>query len=251
MPGPRTCLRTAGAGSLLGRLQPRPVRGDRLSDVPNRRQRWKLSGVYLVTSPKRPVSQLISIVEAALEGGVSLVQFRDKKQYSEAERQEACDALKDICHRKNVPLIVNDDPQLARRVAADGVHVGRGDPSPQVARAMLGPAALVGVTVYGKPGEEKAAEAAGADYLGIGPFFPSSTKPDEPEMPLHLLDAVVHRATLPVFAIGGISAANAAQLARHNIAGVAVVSAIMDAADPRRAAEEIRTAFEKGRTNPH
>ncbi len=189
----------------------------------------------------------MSIVQAALEGGVSAVQFRDKKQYSDAERQEACETLKELCHRKQVPLIINDDPQLARRVAADGVHVGRGDPSPQLARAMLGPAALVGVTVYGKPGEEQAAESAGADYLGVGPFFPSVTKPEEPEMPLHVLDAVVHRTKLPVFAIGGITAANAGQLARHGVAGVAVVSAIMDAEDPRRAAEEIRAAFGKGR----
>ncbi len=193
---------------------------------------------------------MVSIVAAALDGGVSMVQFRDKGEYSEAERQEACAALKDLCHRANVPLIVNDDPQLARRLEADGVHVGRDDPSPRIARALLGPAALVGVTVYGKPGEEQTAEAAGADYLGIGPFFPSPTKPDEPEMPLHLLDTVVRRTRLPVFAIGGIDAARAQQLARHGVAGVAVVSAIMDAADPRHAAEALRAAFERGRAGP-
>lgn len=207
-----------------------------------------MGGVYLVTSPKRPIARLVSIVEAALDGGASLVQFRDKKQFSDEERREACRSLLELCHHHGVPLIANDEPQLARQVAADGVHVGRGDPSPQLARAMLGPTALVGVTVYGKPGEEEAAEAAGADYLGVGPFFPSVTKPEEPEMPLHLLDAVVHRTRLPVFAIGGITAANAGRLARHGVAGVAVVSAIMDAADPRRAAEEIRAAFDKGRT---
>lgn len=194
------------------------------------------------------MSQLVTIVEAALEGGASLVQFRDKGQFSAEERREACDALKDLCHRRGAPLIVNDDPQLARRLAADGVHVGRDDPSPRIARAMLGPSALVGVTVYGKPGEEQEAEGAGADYLGVGPFFPSSTKPDEPEMPLHLLDAVVHRTRLPVFAIGGITAENAGQLARHNVAGVAVVSAIMDAPDPRAATEALLAAFEKGRS---
>ena len=200
-----------------------------------------------MTSPKRPVSQMVAIVESALEGGVSLVQFRDKGQYADSERQAAGDELKGLCHRHHVPLLVNDDPQLARRLAADGVHVGRDDPSPQLARALLGPAALVGVTVYGKPGEERAAEAAGADYLGVGPFFPSVTKPEEPEMPLHVLDAVLHRARLPVFAIGGITSENAGQLARHGVAGVAVVSAIMDAADPRAATEELRAAFERGR----
>ncbi len=189
---------------------------------------------------------MVSTVAAALEGGVSLVQFRDKGQYSEAERLDACGRLQELCHRRSVPLIVNDDPQLARRVGADGVHVGREDASPRIARTLLGPGVLVGVTVYGKPGEEAAAEAAGADYLGIGPFFPSPTKPDEPEMPLHVLDAVVHRSRLPVFAIGGIDASRAAQLSRHGVAGVAVVSAIMDAEDPRKAADGIRRAFEGG-----
>ncbi len=203
--------------------------------------------MYLVTSPKRPLSALVAIVDGALAGGVTMVQFRDKGAYSEAERHDACAALLGLCHAHGVPLLVNDDPQLAKRVAADGVHVGRGDPSPRIARALLGPGALVGVTVYGKPGEEKAAEDAGADYLGIGPFFPSPTKPEEPEFPLHLLDAVVRRTRLPVFAIGGITAERTRQLARHGVAGVAVVSAIMDAADPRRAAEELRAAFGAGR----
>ena len=203
-----------------------------------------------MTSPKRPISTLVAIVESALIGGVNLVQFRDKGQYSDVERVEVCSTMKDLCHRRNVPLIVNDDPQLARRLGADGVHVGREDPSPRIARALLGPDALVGVTVYGKPGEEQTAEAAGADYLGIGPFFPSLTKPQEPEMPLYLLDRVVHRSPLPVFAIGGIDPERAQQLARHGVAGVAVVSAIMDAEDPRRAAQDLREAFEKGRTGP-
>ena len=176
-----------------------------------------------------------------------MVQFRDKGAYAEAERREACDALLETCHRHGVPLLVNDDPQLAKRLAADGVHVGRDDPSPRIARALLGPDALVGVTVYGKHGEEQAAESAGADYLGIGPFFPSPTKPEEPEFPLHLLDAVVRRTRLPVFAIGGITAERARQLAHHGVAGVAVVSAIMDAPNPRRAAEELREAFQQGR----
>ena len=179
-----------------------------------------------------------------------MVQFRDKGEYTVDEREEACLALKDLCHGRGVPFIVNDDPQLARRLAADGVHLGRDDPSPRIARALLGPAALVGVTVYGRPGEEQSAEAAGADYLGIGPFFPSPTKPDEPEMPLHVLDAVVHRARLPVFAIGGINAERTKQLARHGVAGVAVVSAIMEAVDPRQATEAIRDAWAQGHARP-
>ncbi len=189
---------------------------------------------------------MLTAVAAALEGGISLVQFRDKGAYSATEQTDAANGLRELCRRHGVPFLVNDDPQLARRLAADGVHVGRDDPSPRVARAVLGPGAIIGVTVYGKVGEEQAALSAGADYLAIGPFFPSLTKPDETVLPMHVLDAVVHRSPLPVFAIGGVTSENASILARHRVAGVAVVSSIMDAPDPRRAAEAIRRAFAEG-----
>ncbi len=193
------------------------------------------------------MSRLLATVEAALEGGVSLVQLRDKGAYSEGERTQAGRGLRELGHRHDAPFLVNDDPQLARRFEADGVHVGRNDPSPRIARAVLGPRAIIGVTVSGKPGEEHAAASAGADYVAIGPFFPSRTKPEEPVLPMHVLDAVVHRSRLPVFAIGGVTSENAGVLARHGVAGVAVVSAIMDASNPSRAAEAIRHAFETTR----
>lgn len=203
-----------------------------------------------MTSPKRPVESLLSVVAAALKGGLSIVQLRDKGTYSEAERREAARGIAALCRSHDVPFLVNDDPDLARRLDADGVHVGRGDPSPRIARALLGPKAIVGVTVYGKPGEEARAEREGADYLAVGPFYPSPTKPEEPEMPLHVLDGVVLRTRLPVFAIGGINEERARILARHRIAGVAVVSAIMDAPDPQKAAEDLRRAFEEARPRP-
>jgi thiamine-phosphate pyrophosphorylase len=171
------------------------------------------------------------------------VQFRDKGVYAPEERVEAARGLRDLCNEHGVPFLVNDDPEFAGRIGADGVHIGRDDPSPKIARTLLGPKATIGVTVYGKPGEEDGAAAAGANYLAVGPFFPSPTKPDEPVLPLHLLDAVVHRSKLPVFAIGGITAQNAGRLARHGAAGVAVVSAIMDSPDPRAATEAILRAF--------
>ena len=199
--------------------------------------------MYLVTSPKRPVNRLLTIVGEALEGGASIVQLRDKGVYTPEERSEAARGVRSMCDRHDVSFLVNDDPEQARRFRADGVHVGREDPSPRTARLVLGQRAIVGVTVYGKAGEEEAAAAAGADYLAVGPFFPSPTKPEEPVLPLHLLDEVVKRSRLPVFAIGGVTAENAGQLAGHGVAGVAVVSAIMDAADPRTATEAIRRAF--------
>jgi thiamine-phosphate pyrophosphorylase len=226
----------------LGRLQSRTLRGDRLS--PDAPRRARLGGVYLVTSPQRPVSRLLETVESSIEGGARIVQFRDKGAYPLEERSDIARMARSACERRDVPFLVNDDPEFARRVDADGVHLGRDDPSPRIARALLGPKAFIGATVYGKPGEEAAAASAGADYVAVGPFFPSPTKPEEPVLPLHVLDAVVHRSRLPVFAIGGVTAENAGLLARHGVAGVAVVSAIMDAPDPRKATEAIRRAFE-------
>ena len=161
---------------------------------------------------------------------------------------EAGRVVADACRSHEVPFLVNDDAELARRLDADGVHIGRGDMPPEIARSLLGPKAIVGVTVYGTENEERAAEEAGADYVAVGPFFPSPTKPEEPVLPFTVLDGVVGRSRLPVFAIGGITAERARELARHRIAGVAVASAIMDARDPRRAAQEILRAFEGGLT---
>lgn len=192
------------------------------------------------------MARLLTIVGEALEGGASIVQLRDKGVYTPEERSEAARGVRGLCDRHDVPFLVNDDPELARRIRSDGVHVGRQDPSPRTARLVMGPRAIVGVTVYGKAGEEETAAAAGADYLAVGPFFPSPTKPDEPLLPLSLLDEVVKRSPLPVFAIGGITAENAGRFAEHGVAGVAVVSAIMDAADPRKATEAIQRALSKG-----
>ncbi len=199
-----------------------------------------------MTSPLRPLDRLAGTVAAAVEGGASLVQLREKTAPPD-EKRAAAQAVREVCQSHGVPFLVNDDPEFARHVDADGVHVGRGDPSPRIARALLGPKALVGVTVYGKVDEEAAAESAGADYIGVGPFFPSPTKPEEPELPLHVLDQIVHRSRLPVFAIGGITQDNAGLLARHGVAGVAVVSAIMAAANPRAASEAILRSFLEGR----
>src|SRR5207253_5076131 len=106
---------------------------------------------------------MLEIVGASLDGGASIVQLRDKKVFTLEEKIEAARGLRQLCNRYHVPFIVNDDPELARRFGADGVHVGREDPSPRIARLVLGPRAIVGVTIYGKEGEEETAAAAGAN----------------------------------------------------------------------------------------
>ena len=204
-----------------------------------------LEGLYLVTSPVRPIARLAGIVTAAIEGGVSLVQFREKN--AAKDRLSAARAVADVCRPRGVPFLVNDDVDLAHAVPSDGVHVGRGDAPPKIARATLGPKAIVGVTVYGNYGEESRAQEAGADYVAVGPFYPSATKPEEPILPLAILDEVVRRSPLPVFAIGGINPERAREVARRGASGVAVVSAIMSAPDPGLAARRILDAFLAGR----
>jgi len=202
-----------------------------------------------VTAPVRPIPRLASIVAAAIDGGATLVQFREKDPAPE-DRMEAGRAVAAVCRTRGVPFLVNDDADLARRLDADGVHVGRGDTPAEEARSILGPTTIVGVTLYEEEGEEEAARRVGADYLAVGPFFPSPTKPEEPVLPLAVLDGVVRRTRLPVFAIGGITAERARLLASHGIAGVAVVSAIMASPEPRRTAKEILDAFEAGAVDP-
>ena len=204
-----------------------------------------LAGLYLLTSPVRPISRLAGIVAAAIDGGVSIVQFREKE--AAKDRLDAARAVADICRQRSVPFLVNDDAALAHKLRADGVHVGRGDTPPKKARALLGPSAIVGVTVYGSYQEEEAAREAGADYVAVGPFFPSLTKPEEPILPITTLVEVVRRSRLPVFAIGGITTERALELGRHGISGVAVLSAIMQAPDPRLASRKILEAFLAGR----
>lgn len=207
----------------------------------------RLRGLYLVTSPVRPVSRLVAIVSAAIAGGASIVQFREKDPVP-ADSPDAARTVAAVCRSRGAPFLVNDDVDLARRLGADGVHVGRGDSRPDEARTLLGEDAILGVTVYGGEGEEERARAAGADYLAAGPFFPSPTKPREPVMPMAVLDEILRRSRLPVFAIGGITPDRARVLAVHGVAGIAVVSAVMRAQDPERAARDLVAAFEKGVT---
>src|SRR3989449_4210820 len=232
--------------SFLGRLQPCPRWGDRLTPPAPREPR--LGGVYLVASPQRPIARLLATVTAALEGGVSVVQLRDKGAYSPEEIVAAGRGLRELAHEFGVPFLANDDPELARRLDADGVHVGRHDPSARIARALLGPKAIIGVTVYGKPGEESSATESGADYLACGPFFPSPTKPEEPVLPLQLLDGIVHRSTLPVFAIGGGDAEKARPPAPPPAGGAAGGAAPMGAPEPPpRAAANLMSFVEATR----
>ena len=168
-------------------------------------------------------------VERALAGGVTLVQLREKELEEDAFLREAVDMAK-LCHRYGVPLLINDNVDIARRSGADGVHVGQDDMEAAGARSILGSDMIVGVTA--KTVEQAMrAEAAGADYLGSGAVFGSSTKLNAKPMTKELLNAICRAVEIPVVAIGGISRQNILELSGTEIDGVAVVSGIFAADD--------------------
>jgi len=168
-------------------------------------------------------------VEQALTGGATLVQLREKELDEEAFLREAV-AMAKLCHRYGVPLLINDNVEIARRSGADGVHVGQDDMEAASVRSILGSEMIVGVTA--KTIEQAIrAQEAGADYLGSGAVFGSSTKLNAKPMTKELLGSICHAVSIPVVAIGGINRNNILDLAGTDISGVAVVSGIFAAAD--------------------
>ncbi len=199
--------------------------------------------VYAVTDSAwlagRPLE---AVVAQAIEGGATFVQLREKS-CSHEERCELARRILPVCREHGVPFVVDDDVECALEVGADGVHVGQSDTACAAARAALGPDAIVGVSTQ-TPEQAEAAAQAGADYLGVGAPFPTSTKADAEFTGIDGLARVCAATDLPVVAIGGITAANAGELASTGACGVAVVSAIFAADNPAAAARELRAAVE-------
>ena len=168
-------------------------------------------------------------VEKALIGGATLLQLREKELDEAAFLREAVQMAK-LCHRYGVPLLINDNVEIARRSGADGVHVGQDDMEAASVRSVLGSDMIVGVTA--KTVEQALrAQEAGADYLGSGAVFGSSTKLNAKPMTKELLNAICHAVSIPVVAIGGINRDNILELEGTDICGVAVVSGIFAADD--------------------
>lgn len=199
-------------------------------------------GVYALTRETADTERLLAEVEAALAGGVAAVQYRDKSD-DVARRHAQASELVALCRRFGVPLIVNDDLRLADLAGADGVHLGREDASIREARIILGPAKFVGASCYQSLDLARAAQAAGADYVAFGSFHASPTKPNAARADVALLVQASRLIALPVVAIGGITAANAAPLIDAGADSLAVLSALFDAPDIRRAAAELNRLF--------
>jgi len=200
-------------------------------------------GVYALTPETADTEHLLTQVEAALAGGVAAVQYRDKSG-DVARRHEQASELVALCHRFDVPLIVNDDLRLADLCDADGVHLGRDDASLREARIILGRGKLVGASCYQSLELALAAQAAGADYVAFGSFFASPTKPAAGRAGLDLLRDAAPLIHVPLVAIGGITLANAPQLLDTGADSLAVLSALFDAPDIRAAAHALNQLFE-------
>lgn len=188
-------------------------------------------------------STLEQQVEEALRGGATFVQLREKQLDRQTFRQEAV-GIRDLCRKYRVPFVIDDDVELALETDADGVHIGQSDMALRDAREQLGPEKIIGVSARTLE-EALEAERNGADYLGVGAVFSTSTKLDAKNISRETLQAICRAVSIPVVAIGGISRENLPQLKGTGIDGVAVVSAIFAAEDIRGAAAELRKLAEE------
>ena len=182
-------------------------------------------------------------VEKCLKGGATCIQLREK-QLSEEEFLEEARRMKAVCAKYHVPLLINDNVEIALAVDADGVHVGQSDMEAEDVRAKLGPDKIIGVTA--KTVEQALlAEKHGADYLGSGAVFGTSTKEDASKMDHQVLKQICQAVQIPVVAIGGITEENVAELAGNGICGVAVVSAIFAKKDIEASTRELKKRTEE------
>lgn len=203
--------------------------------------------LYLVVGSDAVRGRAVSdVVAAAVRGGVTLVQLREKS-LPDAELVACARALVGLLTPLGVPLIINDRVEVAIAAGAAGVHLGQDDAHAGQARSLLGPAGIIGVSA-GTMDEAATVSAGLADYVGVGAVFPTGSKADAgPAIGIAGLAALMARLPLPVVAIGGIHAGNAAPVAAAGVAGVAVVSAICGSEDPEMVARSLRQAIAAGR----
>ena len=195
--------------------------------------------LYAVTDRKwtSPQVSLYDQVCAAIDGGVSCVQLREK-QLDESDFLAQARLIGKLCRARRVPFIINDNVEIAAQTGADGVHVGQEDLEAGRTRELLGPDKLIGVSAHSVE-EALAAQAAGADYLGVGAAFATGTKTDAKPISRETIRAITAAVDIPVVAIGGISHDNILELKNCGLDGVAVVSALFAQADVKAAAEEL------------
>jgi thiamine-phosphate pyrophosphorylase len=197
--------------------------------------------LYLVTDRSLSLGRSnFDIIRAAVAGGVTLVQLREKEATTRAFYEEGL-KIREFLGEHNIPLIINDRLDIALALDADGVHMGQDDMPVAVARKILGADKIIGASVF-NAAEAREAEAAGADYLGLSPIFVTSTKPDlTVQVGIDGIAPIRQAVRLPLVGIGSMNAGNAFAAIRAGLDGVAVVSAICSHPDPEAAARAIKT----------
>ncbi|HEC15977.1 MAG TPA: thiamine phosphate synthase [Sedimenticola sp.] len=208
----------------------------------------QLRGLYAITDRALCQSAGLGVqAEAAIQGGARLIQYRDKGD-DPARRLAEAEHLLAVCRAHGVPLIINDDLELARRIGADGLHLGRDDGPLEQAREALGPAAIIGVSCYNDPRRAREAQSAGADYAAFGRFFPSATKPGAVRADVDLLRRARRELHIPIVAIGGITPENGARLVQAGADMLAVIQGVFAQPDIRRACRTFANLFEDPQT---
>ncbi len=201
---------------------------------------YRLSGLYAITDRNLISREYFeTTVEKAVQGGVKMLQLREKDTVWEEALRLGKIILK-ITKSYGIPLIINDSPELARNIGADGVHLGENDCSVEHARSVLGRDAIIGVSCYGQIERGLKAQMEGADYVAFGTPYFTPTKPDRSPTPLEVLrEARVAITKIPIFAIGGITSENASLIMETGVEGIAVITSIFGSEDPEKAAREL------------
>ena len=198
--------------------------------------------VYLVTDHRdKTDEEFLNIIEEAIKGGTSIVQLREKTA-STKDFYKLALKVKEITSKYDVPLLINDRIDIALAIDSDGVHIGQDDMPADIAREIIGDDKILGVSASTVE-EAKKAQMDGADYIGSGAVFPTSTKDDADSVSKPQLKEIVDSIDIPVVAIGGITLENANTLKDTGIAGFSVVSAIMSADNPREASQKLKEIY--------
>jgi thiamine-phosphate pyrophosphorylase len=211
---------------------------------PLRRERLRTARLYLCCGARPGGADPESLLRAALNGGVDIVQLREK-ELGRREIELAAQTFRRLCDTYSALFVVNDDPDLARACDADGVHLGQNDMPVAEAREILGPDMIIGLSTHSR--EQIAATGDGpsssVDYVSVGPIWETPTKEGRPAVGLELIRHAAEAAPHPFFAIGGIDPGNAAAVVDAGARRLCVVRAIRDAEDPTATAEELRNAL--------
>lgn len=205
-------------------------------------------GLYAITPACDDNELLLTQVTQALKGGIQLLQYRAKHPAEEQRAQQAS-AILELCHNYDCPLIINDDPVLAKKIKAHGVHLGQSDGHPAHARALLGKNAIIGISCHNSLHLAHKAQIASANYLAFGAFFPSITKPLAQTAPLSLLREAKSRFNLPIIAIGGITLAHAPALIHAGADMLAVIHALFASNDIQAQCHQFQQLFTPPLTN--